>query len=125
RPPCRDPSGGACSCSCPAVWPASARSPTSTMPRTKSAACCPRETDGVFLLQDLPEDEAARVLDECRARRYRRREALFHEGDAADCVHFVVSGTVAVRVTTAAGDQATLDLVGQGDCVGELALLPP
>lgn len=50
---------------------------------------------------------------------------IFHEGDPADALHLIVSGRVAIRVTTPLGDAATLDLTCAGDVVGEQALLPP
>jgi CRP-like cAMP-binding protein len=83
------------------------------------------QDDGVELLDGLPADDVQRVLSRCRRRRFRRGEVIFHEGDPADALHLVVSGRVAIRVTTALGDTATLDFTGPGDAVGEQALLPP
>lgn len=60
-----------------------------------------------------------------RRRRFRRREVVFHEGDPGNTVHFILSGRVAVRVTTPLGDSATLSVLGRGDAFGELALLDP
>lgn len=58
-------------------------------------------------------------------RRYGRREVVFHEGDLGDCLHVIVTGRVAVRVTTPLGDVATLTVLGPGATFGELALLDP
>src|SRR3954454_1142345 len=58
-------------------------------------------------------------------RHYARRDVIFHEGDPGDSLHLIESGQVAVRVTTRRGDSATLDILGAGDALGELALLPP
>jgi len=49
---------------------------------------------------------------------------LFHQGDPGDTVHLIGSGQVAVRVLTPRGDVATLAMVGAGDTVGELSVLP-
>ena len=77
------------------------------------------------LLLGLPDDQAKLVLASSRRRRYGRREVIFHEGDPATNLHVIVSGQVALRITTPAGDSATLDILGAGDMFGELALLPP
>ena len=60
-----------------------------------------------------------------RRRRYARREVLFHEGDPADALHLILKGRVTVRVATALGAAVTLDVLGPGDLVGELAILEP
>lgn len=64
------------------------------------------------------------VIDAARRRAYTKGEIVFHEGDPADGVHLVISGHLAVRVTTPEGEQAILNVVGRGGHVGELALLP-
>ena len=65
------------------------------------------------------------VVASARRRRFARQEVLFHEGDPATTVHLVAKGRIAVRVTTPRGEVATVDLVLEGDVVGELALLSP
>ena len=50
---------------------------------------------------------------------------LFHESDPGDTVHLIVRGRAAVQVATALGSAVTLDVLGPGDVVGELALLGP
>lgn len=50
---------------------------------------------------------------------------LFHEGDPADALHLILKGRVTVRVSTALGASVTLDVLGPGDLVGELAILEP
>jgi CRP/FNR family cyclic AMP-dependent transcriptional regulator len=77
----------------------------------------------VRLLEGIPDDEARRVLARCRRRRFAAREVIFHEGDPADGMHLIAAGRVTVRVTTSSGSTATLDIVGPGDPLGELALL--
>jgi CRP/FNR family transcriptional regulator, cyclic AMP receptor protein len=77
------------------------------------------------LLQGL-EDEARRsLIAQSRPRRFRARDIVCHEGDPGDSLHVVVSGKLAVRVTTPLGQIATLSLLGPGDSFGELALLDP
>lgn len=77
------------------------------------------------LLAGLPEDQVRRVIQGARRRRFARGEVLFHEGDPAATVHLVARGRIAVRVTTPLGDVCTLDILGAGSVLGELALLCP
>lgn len=75
------------------------------------------------LLAGLTEPERHDVLRRTVRRRFGRREVIFHEGDAGDAVHLVVTGHVALRVTTPRGDAALIDVVGPGAFLGELVLL--
>ena len=77
------------------------------------------------ILRGLDPAERRRLLAACVPRRYAAREILFHEGDPGDTLHLIVSGRLAVRVTTPLGHVATLYLLTAGDAFGELALLDP
>jgi CRP/FNR family cyclic AMP-dependent transcriptional regulator len=79
------------------------------------------------LLETLNETERELLLATCRRRTFRRGEVLFHEGDAADSSHVLVSGRAAIGITTADGDEATLGVVGPEASFGEVALVahPP
>ena len=77
------------------------------------------------LLQVLPPEGRQQVLSVARRRRFKRNEVVFHEGDPGDTLHLIVSGHVAVRVTTPLGDCATVAVLGPGACFGELSLLSP
>lgn len=77
------------------------------------------------LLDALGDAEVRQLLAGAPRRRSARREVLFHEGDPADSLHLIDAGRVAVRVTTAGGDVATLDVLGPGDMVGEQAIVAP
>ena len=59
----------------------------------------------------------------CVPRRYRPGEIVFHEGDSGGALHLIERGRVAVRLTTPAGDVATLDVLQAGDTFGEQALV--
>jgi CRP-like cAMP-binding protein len=76
------------------------------------------------LLAELDPAVARHVLSGSRRNRFKRNEVIFREGDPADCVHLIAVGRIAVRVTTASGYSATLDIVGAGGVIGEQALLP-
>lgn len=73
----------------------------------------------------LSTDLVGEFLSIGRRRRIARREVLFHEGDPADSFHVVVKGRAAVRVATSLGSTVTLDVIGPGAVVGELAVLLP
>ena len=76
-----------------------------------------------WLLHPLSEGERTAVLRAARRRDLERGEVVFREGDPADSVHLVLAGHLAVSVSTADGERATLNVVGPGSHVGELALL--
>ena len=75
------------------------------------------------LLAGLSPEEREQVLRAGRRRRFAAGEIVFHEGDAAETLHLLISGRVAVRVTTPNGDQAVLTIHRPGQAFGELALL--
>ncbi len=75
------------------------------------------------LLAPLSPQERAEFLGRARRRVYKRGEVVVREGDLADSLHLVTGGILAVRVSTARGETATLNLLRTGDYFGELALL--
>jgi CRP/FNR family cyclic AMP-dependent transcriptional regulator len=76
------------------------------------------------LLSGLTQEERTAVLGATTTHRYPRGALVFHEGDPAESVHLVSQGHLAVQVSTYDGEMATLNVLGPGDHVGELALLP-
>jgi CRP/FNR family cyclic AMP-dependent transcriptional regulator len=75
------------------------------------------------LLASLTDDARDRVVQAARLRRFAKGEVIFHDGDAADALHLLRSGRLAVRVSLASGDTATLSVLSPGEAFGELALL--
>jgi CRP/FNR family transcriptional regulator, cyclic AMP receptor protein len=69
-------------------------------------------------LGGLSAEEIADVLALGRARRFARREIVWHEGDRADTIHFVKSGQIAVQTTTPLGEVATAAVWGPGQAAG-------
>jgi predicted acylesterase/phospholipase RssA/CRP-like cAMP-binding protein len=56
--------------------------------------------------------------------RVKRGEIVIHQGEKADCLYIVASGSVEVFTKQNDGtEHATIDLLGEGACLGELALL--
>ena len=89
------------------------------------AASTARKLHETAQTRGVPAEVVARVLAECRRRRFRRGDQLFAEGDPPDGLHLIAEGRVAIRVSLPSGNNATIDVVGPGDAIGELALLLP
>jgi CRP-like cAMP-binding protein len=77
------------------------------------------------LLDGVPEQERERFLGIAVPRAYQRGEVIFLAGAPADSLQLIVSGWVAVRAGTAAGDMALLSVLGVGDFFGDIALFSP
>ena len=77
----------------------------------------------VGLLSDLGPEERRRVLSRMHRRTYEAGEVVFHEGDPADTVHFLVEGRVVARRSSVAGDRLAYAVIGPGQAFGELAML--
>ena len=75
------------------------------------------------LVADVPAEDVRRLLSIARRRTFRKGEVVFHRGDLAESLLLVAKGRFAVRITTALGASALLDVLGPGDVFGELALL--
>jgi len=66
----------------------------------------------------------ARCVELMRARRYRRGETIFHQGDQGDSLYVIESGAVKIVLPSPEGeDEAIIATLGPGDFFGELALL--
>ena len=76
------------------------------------------------LLRDVDDAVQQAVIGVCTPRRFARREVVFDDGDPGDCLHLVVSGRFAVRVTTPRGDGVTLRVIGTGGGAG-VTVRPP
>ena len=76
-------------------------------------------------MRGLADDDLRALLARLGRRSYRKGDTLFHEGDPGDSLHLIDKGRVAIRVTTRAGDEAILAVLGRGDSFGEQALLNP
>ena len=74
------------------------------------------------LVPDLPFDEVAAVAAKTELRSYKAEEVLFSEGDDADGLHLIRSGSVSVTRNIGGRDIVTT-YVAAGNYVGEMALL--
>lgn len=77
----------------------------------------------VPLLARLPDDDVSLLASRGRVRRYNAGNTIFHEGDPGDALYVVVDGRVRITRLSGSGSEATLAIVGKGDCFGEFALL--
>ncbi|MEN9645369.1 MAG: hypothetical protein RL238_2038 [Actinomycetota bacterium] len=75
------------------------------------------------LLEGLSDADTRAVLMASRRRKFKRGEAICHEGDPGDTLYLIDKGHVAVRVTTPAGDTATMRVMGPGSQFGEIAVI--
>lgn len=75
------------------------------------------------LLASLDPTSRDAVLASTLAKDYAKGATLVHERDPSHTLHLVESGRLAVRVSTAEGDTAILNVLGPGDYFGELSLL--
>lgn len=77
----------------------------------------------VGLLSELAAEERREVLATMHRHSYAAGEVVFHEGDAADSVHFVIEGRVVARRSSERGDRLAYAVMGPGQAFGELAMI--
>ena len=77
----------------------------------------------VPLFAGLPPTEMERLGALVRARRYRRGEVIFLEGDAGSSLCIIAVGRVRIVLSGADGREVVLNVYGPGDFFGEFALL--
>lgn len=75
------------------------------------------------VFDEIDPEQARALVSMARRRRFAKGDTVFHEGDLGDSVHLIDKGRVAVRVTTPAGDVATLRILRDGQLFGDLAVL--
>jgi CRP-like cAMP-binding protein len=79
-----------------------------------------------FALFDvLGPSERAALEARLRVARFRRGQAVFNDGDAADHFYLVRSGRFDVQLTTPAGAVVVVRVIQPGEFFGELALVDP
>jgi CRP/FNR family transcriptional regulator/CRP/FNR family cyclic AMP-dependent transcriptional regulator len=75
------------------------------------------------LLARLPESDLRELASLGRLRKYADGTVVFRQGDQGDSMHVIIDGSVRINVISADGEEATVALLGRGECLGELALL--
>ena len=77
------------------------------------------------IFDELSPDDRREVMRRAKRSSFKAREVIFREGDLGNTVHWIESGLVAVRSTSALGDTVTFVMLGPGDTFGEFALILP
>lgn len=75
------------------------------------------------MLQSLPDTDAKILLRAGKTNTYVRHDVLVQEGDVADSFHIVLDGHAAVQVTTPAGENAIVNVLGPDSHFGEVSLM--
>lgn len=77
----------------------------------------------VPFLSDLPEAVVAPVLAHAAIRNHPANQMILLENDWGSSVYFVLTGWLKIRTYNADGREITLNIVGRGEIVGEMAAL--
>jgi CRP-like cAMP-binding protein len=83
----------------------------------------PQTMAALPLFQSLAPGQVGRVAPFVRERRMSRAEVVFHKGDQPLGLFVVVKGHVKLALLSTAGNEKIVELVGPGQCFGEVALL--
>ena len=63
-----------------------------------------------------------RFIAHCHRRKYPARTDVFHPGDAADTLYYIISGSVSIIATEDNDRELVLGYIGPGEFVGEMGL---
>jgi CRP/FNR family transcriptional regulator, cyclic AMP receptor protein len=77
----------------------------------------------VPFLSELPTDAIEPVLAHAAVRNHPANQTILLENDWGSSVYFVLSGWLKIRTYNADGREITLNIVGRGEIVGEMAAL--
>jgi CRP/FNR family transcriptional regulator, cyclic AMP receptor protein len=77
----------------------------------------------VPFLSELPTEAIAPVLAHAAIRNHPANQTILLENDWGSSVYFVLSGWLKIRTYNADGREITLNIVGRGEIVGEMAAL--
>ena len=77
----------------------------------------------VSLFRDLPMEDMQAIASLAVSRQYPRNTLVICEGDESDSLYIVLSGKVKVYLSDDEGKDVTLNIQGEGEYFGELALL--
>lgn len=83
----------------------------------------PSDDPAIGFLGVLDPDQLEALHERGINRRFRKGQAIFHEGGTSDRVVIVLSGRVKVSTTTEEGREIVLAFRGPGDMLGELSAI--
>ncbi len=78
---------------------------------------------GQRLLNLLPEQDLSGLLQWSKIRTPRRQEVILRQGDPGNTIILVLEGFIKLSVALTDGREMVLDIIGPGDCFGEMAVL--
>ena len=79
----------------------------------------PRFLAAIPLFNDISQEELSRTAQGCRLSRLAKGDAVFRCGDACEEFHVVVSGQVKLFVSSPAGQEKIIELLGPGQSFAE------
>jgi K+-sensing histidine kinase KdpD len=82
-----------------------------------------RELQSTPLFHDMSNDEIRGILDKFQEERHPAGEILFDANTQGNSVYVIEEGKIQISRTTTFGEETTLDILGRGEVVGELASL--
>ncbi len=77
----------------------------------------------IELFSKLSNLELARLLGKLNKERYTPGETLFNQGDPGDRMYIIISGRIELYAASEGGERRLLAVLGEGDVLGEMALL--
>jgi CRP-like cAMP-binding protein len=81
------------------------------------------DTERRDFLSSVGQDDVAELNALGSVKTFERGRRLFHEGQVADCVLILNTGIVKVTATTSSGREVVLDFRGEGELIGDLAVI--
>ncbi len=77
----------------------------------------------ISLFEGLPDEDLQAISDLAVTRHYAKNTLIICEGDRSDSLYIVLSGKVKVLLNDEEGKEVTLNIQGEGEYFGELAML--
>jgi len=78
---------------------------------------------GIYLFEDLTEEELAKVSKILVKESYPEGTFLFREGDKGDKFYVIITGSVRISQAISGAGEEALTILGKGDYFGEMALI--
>jgi CRP-like cAMP-binding protein len=78
---------------------------------------------GIRFLNDIPRKNLAQIAPFAEVREFRESETVFREGEAAECVYFVISGMLSLELSPSTIYRKCLVRVGPGEMLGWSSLV--
>ncbi len=82
-----------------------------------------RMIENILLFSDLPEDYLKHIASCAVSRNYPKNSILITEGDQSDSLYIIESGRVKIFLNDESGKEVILNIQGQNEYFGELAML--